>query len=165
MSEQADFERIEDQLMRLRPTPVAQRVEDQIAQRLSVLSRQRNAERLRRWLYRGSAIAAAILLFVTGGMLMTGRLTTNPSTVPEEGHPGFSQDVAEGDGSATSLKAENQLFRKIDEGVVFLDSGLGARQYRYQFIDRIVWKDPESGDVLEWKVPREEVFLVPLQTY
>jgi hypothetical protein len=48
MSEQADFERIEDQLMRLRPTPVAQRVEDQIAQRLSVLSRQRNAERLRR---------------------------------------------------------------------------------------------------------------------
>lgn len=63
------------------------------------------------------------------------------------------------------LKARNSLRNRIDEGMVTLENGISARQYRFQFVDTVVWENPADGSQFEVSTPREEIVLVPVQTF
>lgn len=63
------------------------------------------------------------------------------------------------------LLAENVLRQRIDDGIVFLKNGMPARRYRYEFLDRVVYRNAEDGSVVQLDVPREEVVYVPVQTF
>jgi len=61
--------------------------------------------------------------------------------------------------------AQNNLRDRVDEGIVFLKNGVTARKYRYEFVDKVVWRNPSDGAVIEMEVPRDEVVLIPVQTF
>ena len=118
----------------------------------------------------GLAVAAC-LVFGLGLLLFQGRLSFGP----DRAEGGASQAAPAGDLSTLSpsegksvfrqVLTENNLRGRIDEGIVFLDNGLTARRYRYQFTDRVVWQNTVDGAVVELEVPRDEVVLVPVQTF
>lgn len=66
---------------------------------------------------------------------------------------------------AVALKpvaAENLLYAATDEGLVILDDGTPARRARLRYLDTFVWKNPRTNASLTWRVPREEVRIVPV---
>lgn len=60
------------------------------------------------------------------------------------------------------VAAENVLYAARDEGLVTLADGTTARRARYTYVDTITWKNPRTNAVLTWRVPREEVRVVPV---
>jgi hypothetical protein len=115
------------------------------------------------------AIAASVLI-TFGFLLFNGRLTLSPGEAVEPGaEPIALQSVPQAPEETLDtfkpILAENNLQSRVDEGIVFLRNGLTARRYRYEFLDRVVWKNPSNGAVVEMEIPRDEVILVPVQTY
>lgn len=76
-----------------------------------------------------------------------------------------SADTRASDSPFRPVKARNSLRNRIDEGLVTLDNGLSARQYRFQFVDTVVWENPKDGSQFEVSTPREEILLVPVHTF
>jgi len=64
-----------------------------------------------------------------------------------------------------AVSATNIYKNRLDEGLVLIGDGMAARRYRYQFVDRVTWRDPADGSEITLSVPREEVVLVPLHTF
>jgi hypothetical protein len=60
------------------------------------------------------------------------------------------------------VTAENVLISATDEGLVTLDDGTRARRERLQYVDTITWKNTRTNASLTWRVPREEVRVVPI---
>jgi hypothetical protein len=60
------------------------------------------------------------------------------------------------------VAAENVLISATDEGLVTLDDGTQARRERLQYVDTITWKNARTNASLTWRVPREEVRVVPI---
>jgi len=87
-------------------------------------------------------------------------LPTEVAPSSESGAPETSPED-----SFKPVVADNTLHNLVDEGIVFLRNGVPARRYRYQFIDRVVWENPENGARMEMEIPRDEVVLVPVQTF
>lgn len=120
-----------------------------------------------------AVVTAACLVFAMGIGLFTGKLTLGSGGNQDQANQG--NFVTPGDVSAIggksglastrSILAENRLQQRIDEGLVFMDSGFSARQIRYQFVDRVTWINPKTGDSLEVEIPREEIILLPVQTF
>ena len=117
----------------------------------------------------GLAVAASVvvtfgILLFNGRFSLAGQRAPLADTpVPESAPVRSSGDAAVDD--FRPVLAENNLKSRIDEGIVFLRNGLTARRYRYEFIDRIVWENPSDGAIVEMEIPREEVVLVPVQTF
>ena len=88
-------------------------------------------------------------------------LAFDSGTIPEEAD---SLRVPDPD-TFRPILAENNLKSRVDEGIVFLRNGLTARRYRYEFVDRVVWKNPSDGAIMEMEIPRDEVVLIPVQTF
>ena len=60
------------------------------------------------------------------------------------------------------VAAENVLISATDEGLVTLEDGTRARRERLQYVDTITWKNARTNASLTWRVPREEVRVVPI---
>ncbi len=158
----------EEHLRRAEPAPV----DDLLVERIGLQIREsESAGRSSRWtsyLGWGSLVAAATVMVAVGLTLFTaGNLTSPDPAVAESSQ--MPAEASRGAGGETDtyqpVLAENNLKDRIDEGIVFLDGGLTARKYRYQFIDTVVWKNPTNGARVEMQVPRDEVVLIPVQTY
>ena len=124
----------------------------------------------RRWnayLAWGGLVAAASIMIVAGVSLFHGGVDIVPETVGElaDSRPVESRQSISGQNAFQPILAQNNLKERVDEGIVFLGDGLTARKYRYEFIDRVVWKNPSNGALVEMEVPRDEVVLIPVQTY
>lgn len=161
--------KFESKLRKVRPAAPPPGIEATIARRLKAAKSSKRLRVVRSGMsWAGLAVAASVLI-AFGILLFDGRLLTGGGSRPEAG-----ESVADGTGVGNStpladsfkpVLAENNLKNRVDEGIVFLRNGLTARRYRYEFIDRIVWKNPSDGAVVEMEIPRDEVVLVPVQTY
>jgi len=152
----------EERLEQLRPNSVSERLqrrlEASISERTSQSRRQRWQQHLR-WI---SGLAAALVVLAAGFRLLIPESEPSLSAEPVASADG---KVADQSGGFEPVVAENLLQERIDEGIVFLNNGAAARKYRYEFIDRVVWKNPADGSTMEIEVPREEVVMVPVQTF
>ena len=70
--------------------------------------------------------------------------------------------VASNETPLKPVAAENVLISATDEGLVTLDDGTQARRERLQYVDTITWKNARTNASLTWRVPREEVRVVPI---
>ena len=159
---------LETRLKKARPSGPSELLGDRIAKALQARQRQAHMARIRQILSWGGLAAAASVLITCGILLFHGRLNLEPAqpgiqTTMEPAQATPVAAVAEDD--FQPVVAENNLKSRVDEGIVFLRNGLTARRYRYEFIDRVVWKNPSDGSVIEMEVPRDEVVLVPVQTF
>jgi hypothetical protein len=158
----------EEELRKLRPQAPPLALTDRIGRSLQECERRRQFARLRSWLAWGGMAAAASVLVSIGVLLFNGRLVPGPVTpdqsasLPAQERQAPSQDESD---VFRPVIAENNLKGRIDEGIVFLRNGLTARRYRYEFIDRVVWENPDNGALIELEIPRDEVVLVPVQTF
>ena len=116
----------------------------------------------------GGLVAAASIMIVVGLSLFNRGTEIQSSSVSETVEnlePLIVPEASAGDEYFKPVLAQNNLQERVDEGIVFLRNGLTARKYRYEFIDRVVWKNPVDGAVVEMEVPRDEVVLIPVQTF
>jgi hypothetical protein len=167
IDEQKTFE---NQLQQFKPTAAGPGISLRIKQGLESSSRADRRRRIASTVTWGSVALAASILITFGFLLFNGRLTlgTHGADTPVS-EPMVAESTpeppVESKDTFTPVLAENNLQNRVDEGIVFLRNGLTARRYRYEFIDRVVWKNPTSGAVVEMEIPRDEVILVPVQTY
>lgn len=89
-------------------------------------------------------------------MAAAGLLVFAPAPPVARPAPAVAADVLK------PVAAENVLYAARDEGLVTLDDGTTARRARYNYVDTITWKNPRTNAVLTWRVPREEVRVVPV---
>lgn len=160
----------EAQLRTVRPSPANRDLERRIECGLKQETRLQRQERVRSVLSWAGLAVAASLLITFGILLFNGRLALGPTTAQTGPGEGASESAAADEvelerDEFKPVLAENNLLNRIDEGIVFLRNGLTARRYRYEFVDRVVWQNPVDGATVEMEVPREEVVLVPVQTF
>jgi len=110
------------------------------------------------WLWVALPAAAAVaLVFV--------QFARERAAAPANEMPGGVPALAEATNMVAPFKpvaAENVLVAASDEGLVMLADGTPARRERLQFVDTITWKNPRTNASLTWRVPREEVRVVPV---
>ena len=159
----------EEHLRKYRPTRPGADLQKRIGSAIAASERKRSFARWRVLSGWGGLAAAAAALVVFGIMLFNGRLSVAPmphGNAEIDSPPLAVQESTGDDGEAFApVLAENNLKGRIDEGIVFLDNGLTARRYRYEFVDRVIWRNPTDGAVIEMEIPRDEVFLTPVQTF
>lgn len=78
-------------------------------------------------------------------------------------HPPVQQDRSRA--VFTPAGADTLVVKSIDEGLVRLSDGTAARRIRITSIDTMTWTDPLTKASLRWTVPREDVRIIPVQTY
>ena len=164
---------LEERLKRVQPAPPSDLLEARIEDSLRAKQRQQRMSRIRQGLSWGGFAVAASVLIIFGILLFNGRLDLSSPESESPTEPEMVRDLAVEPASDRSgeedgfepVVAENNLKGRVDEGIVFLRNGLTARRYRYEFIDRVVWRNPSDGAVIEMEVPRDEVVLVPVQTF
>ncbi len=159
-----DNDPLEAELAKLRPKPLPPVLKN----RLRAAPGRSAAARIPAFMARARYVLplAAVLLLALGGLAVW--LWTHGDATRES--PAVAQAAAEGSAAAPSprmrpVRAENHLANRIDEGVFIVGSHIAARQYRYQFIDTVVWEDPRDGTTVEMSVPREEIVLVPIHSF
>lgn len=77
-------------------------------------------------------------------------------------------ETAEAVGTETHPEVEreemvNEFVSAADEGLVIdHEVGEAKRRVRLSFIERHIWTNPETGAVIEFEVPREDVLTMPI---
>ena len=152
-----ELQQLEAELKRLQPVAPApaliERVERELA---SAPARSRLAEV--HWLWAALPAAAAVALVVV-------QFTRERPVAPAAETPPVGLAATEAADRAAPFKpvaAENLLVAASDEGLVVLADGTPARRERLQFVDTITWRNPRTNASLTWRVPREEVRVVPV---
>ena len=88
----------------------------------------------------------------------------DPGSEPQPIEPTFPRDAIRPDGFRV-VGQENRLFHTQDDGIIYSEDKVPFRRVRYNTVDRRVFKDPETGAVFEMLVPREDVLIVPAETF
>jgi hypothetical protein len=156
----------ENQLRKAQPLQPRDGLAGDIGHALREAGRRRHMRQWRALMAWGGLAVAASVILTFGILLFNGRFSLAAPTPELPSRQAVAADP--GPGQADDFRpvlAENNLKSRIDEGIVFLRNGLTARRYRYEFIDRVVWENPADGAVVEMQIPREEVVLVPVQTF
>lgn len=152
-----ELQQLEAELKRLQPVAPTPALVDRIEHELaSAPARSRLAEV--HWLWAALPAAAAVaLVFV--------QFARERSAEPANEISGGVPALAEATAIVAPFKpvaAENVLVAASDEGLVILADGTPARRERLQFVDTITWRNPRTNASLTWRVPREEVRVVPV---
>lgn len=108
----------------------------------------------RPWRWASAGLAAALALAAWWWLPSAGDPPA-PSTVPA-----LASDAA----PFKPVAGENLLLATADEGVVELADGTSARRIRLDYLDTYTWRD-DAGASLEWSVPREVYYYVPIVAY
>jgi hypothetical protein len=112
------------------------------------------------WLIGGAVAAVAVMAAVL--------LQRGPSEAPSLARTTASEDT---DRAAIEFGALNEepdesvseLVEARDEGFIFDDeSGEAQRKLRVTVVERHIWTNPQTGAVIEFEVPREDVVLMPV---
>jgi hypothetical protein len=158
-----DLKEFENSLKGIRPRPLSRELEGRLIDQLK--SGATTPARFSAPLV-GLLMMAAVLLISVAVWLYR----APPSVSPTDAHSVAYATAVSGDREQSvnefqPVQAKNTLLGRIDEGIVFLNNGISARRYRYQFIDTVTWEDPSDGARISMEVPREEIVLVPVQTF
>jgi hypothetical protein len=111
------------------------------------------------WLWLGAGLAAALALAAVWWPAFRAG-ADGPAPVVAEPAPGREADPV----PFKPVSAENLLLATSDEGVIELADGQTARRIRLDYLDTYTWRD-EAGASLEWSVPREVYYYVPVVAY
>lgn len=105
---------------------------------------------LRRLLWAGAGAVAAVAV-----------MAYHASQQPPD-FVGLGSGLAESTSSQTVPTATvSELIDSTDEGLIY-DQDTPARQMRLTYLERHVWTNPQTGAVIEFEVPREDVVLMPV---
>ena len=157
---------LEVELRSLKPRPVPESVREAIRRDLdgrqpSAAWRSRDAAPARRWgLMLAAAAAAAAVLAGAGWWIEAPKFSAARKALArgETLRPAASP-------AAHRLLLATVLMDKCDEGSVMLANNGPARRVRCRFLDHAQWYCEERGRVYAMTAPREEVLLVPMETY
>ena len=155
---------LERELAQLRPAAPSRHLIERVDRALgSETAARPTAPRVGWW---WTLPAAAALAF---GILRLASDRPAPAVSSKSGSGSRPADIASDAPAASAafktVAAENILVSARDEGIVTLDDGTPARRERLQFVDTITWKNPRTNASLTWRVPREEVRVVPVSFY
>jgi hypothetical protein len=157
----------ESELKGIRPTRPSQKVLQDIEREIRKSEDRTRLIRWKNWSVWGGLAVAASVLVAFGFSLLNPQMDSMEPTSVGDPEPlvvnGSGVQVDESD--FKPVLAQNNLRDRVDEGIVFLKNGVTARKYRYEFVDKVVWRNPSDGAVIEMEVPRDEVVLIPVQTF
>jgi hypothetical protein len=166
-----DLQKLETELMRLRPAAPTRDFLARMERELSVPVARRPAPRW--WLWAGAlpaAAAFAVLLTFAGRNWPSADANRGPVAqsapaipMPVLPAPSPAATSPEMPAAFKPIAAENVLYSARDEGLVTLEDGTPARRERFNYVDTIVWKNPRTNASVRWTVPREEVRVVPVK--
>ncbi len=97
------------------------------------------------WAGAGAAVASFILLNREPQAPVPSPTTTAPSMAV----------------SGTADETVSELIDSTDEGLIY-DQDTPQRQMRLTYLERHVWTNPQTGAVIEFEVPREDIVLMPV---
>ena len=63
------------------------------------------------------------------------------------------------------IRKNNQVVDAVNEGIIQIDGRRPYRSVRMQVIDSYEWAQPNGSTRVQYQVPREERFLVPVDIY
>src|SRR5690606_11805061 len=116
------------------------------------------------WLAWGVAAAMTVAFFIR-----TPSSTAQPAGPAAAPPPTLAPDPVEpgaGPPRFLPVSTTKTLIGALDEGVVFLEDGQPARKVRYEFLDTVDLRSAaDPGARVNVTYPREEIRLVPVQTY
>jgi len=102
------------------------------------------------WAGAGAAVATVVLL---------NRAPDLPPT-PTSGAPTQTASIVVNEVPDQSV---SELIESADEGLIYdQDSATPQRQMRYTYLERHFWTNPQTGAVIEFEVPREDIVLMPV---
>jgi hypothetical protein len=154
---------LEEELRRLRPldvpVPLCARLGHARRTGLAEVSERRIARRR----FTLTALAAVVTLGIGSWWLL------KPAPDPAVSPPSSAMIADRQENPASfgmrAVRMEQHLANRIDDGVFIMGDRIGVQQFRYQFVDTVVWEDPRDGSTIEMSVPREEIVLVPLAAF
>ncbi|HEY5550309.1 MAG TPA: hypothetical protein VIK52_00365 [Opitutaceae bacterium] len=159
-----DFTDLEHELQQLRPRAVPAPLVGRVAKDLAEPPRRRGIlAEWRTWILPAAA-AAVLAVTVTSIPFIVREGAITQETVAARA-PSDSAGTASPSAQAARLhpvRATNVLYDAVDEGIVYLDADTPAQRMRLSYLDTITWENPRGGESLQWTVPREEIFFVPV---
>jgi hypothetical protein len=153
-----ELQQLEAELKRLRPAAPAPKLVARIEGELARQPAHRPLAEVR-WIWLAALPAAAAAMAIVFAQFSTQRAggrIAKPSPIAQ------TEVVPAGEPSLKPVTAENVLVSAADEGLVTLEDGTPARRERLQYVDTVTWKNPRTNASLTWRVPREEVRVVPV---
>jgi hypothetical protein len=106
---------------------------------------------LRRLLWAGVGAAAAVIVLSARAPQAQPLAPAAPTTLPIEST------------AAPAAEESSELIAATSEGVLLNgDSSEPQQQMRLTYLERHVWTNPQTGAVIEFEVPREDVVLMPV---
>ncbi len=154
-----ELKNLEAELKRLHPSPPSPVLVARVERALAEAPARRGLADVH-WLWVAALPAAAAI-----ALLFTSASSERGVVAPAEALAGTAGSAAASVAEEQPLKpvaAENILVSAADEGFVTLRDGTPARRERLQYVDTITWKNPRTNASLTWRVPREEVRVVPV---
>jgi hypothetical protein len=159
-----DFTDLENELKQLRPRAMPAPLIGRVAKDLAEPARRRGLfAEWRTWILPAAA-AAALAVAVTSIPFLMRERGIEPETVlvePASGPANAGAAVAMA-ARLQPVRATNVLYDAVDEGIVYLDEDTPAQRMRLSYLDTITWENPKGGASLQWTVPREEIYFVPV---
>ena len=106
------------------------------------------------WAGVGAAAAVAIMMSHVNQrttLASSTEQTVNVSAAAEDAAPVQREEMV------------NEFVSAADEGLVIdEEAGEAQRRVRFSFIERHFWTNPETGAVIEFEVPRDDVLTMPI---
>jgi hypothetical protein len=106
------------------------------------------------YLKRGALLALSGCALLAIAFWLSEPQSEKPSVTP-------GQSVAVAALSETPDESVDELIGATDEGLVY-DGNEPQRQVRIQYLERHTWTNPQTGAVIEFEVPREDIVLMPV---
>lgn len=185
-----DFEQLEADLSSLKPAPVPAELEATIvagfsdramsavnaAPAVTEANETTAAENVitgpwSAWQRMGAA-AAVLIAGIGVFFAVLNQFGPHSGTSPAPLATGRSNSIAPGTTEAPApprpvlvpVSADNVFEGVRDEGIILSSDNIPVRQLRYRFTDSMLLENPEDGSEVQLSMPREHLYLVPVQT-
>lgn len=110
------------------------------------------------WIAGGAALAAGVALLLALRSALPGAGVAPPNGAsPAAGAEAAVQTVA----SHAMVPVDRRItWDTVDEGTIYLESGVPMRSLRQVQLETARWLDPRTGSIVEVSVPQQQVVLV-----
>jgi hypothetical protein len=160
-----DFTDLESELKQLRPRAMPAPLVGRVAKELAEPARRRGLfAEWRAWIL-PAATAAALAVAVTSIPFLVSERETTPAATTVQSPAATANTTTDANTAPARfqpVRATNVLYDAVNEGIVYLDEDTPAQRMRLSYLDTITWENPKGGASLQWTVPREEIYFVPV---
>ena len=162
MNNEPEFDpTIESELRQIKPAKMDEVLLERISHAATDSSpvHQTSSWRSNRWLWLIPFTAtAAIVLALVLSSPQTNKTTNPPDKIA-------SKTAQEEPIELFPILKNNQIVEAVNEGIIQIDGRRPYRSVRMQVIDSYEWAQPNGATRVQYQVPREERFLVPVDIY